>query len=91
MYLSGFEYSSQSARLIYRAILWAAGSERLADDLLPDDPACECAYYPQSQKLVLINNETRPVSVRVKTPFGEIKRRIAAESIEIASAKSQAP
>ena len=71
VYLNGFTYTPENARLLYRAILWAARREALAEIYLPDQVCCECAYFPKSGTLVVINNGTETVQTRIQTPAGE--------------------
>ena len=83
VYLSGFTYSSENARLLYRAILWAAHKEELADVYMTDSASFECAYYPASGKLVIINNSADPGTVTVETPSGKVRADIPGEGIAI--------
>lgn len=83
VYLSGFEYSTENARLLYRAILWAAKKESLANVYMTDSANFECAYYPASGRLVIINNSTEPGRVTVKIPDGDVTADIDGEGIAI--------
>lgn len=67
VYLNGFTYSPDNARLLYRALLWAARKEQEAECFLPDNPACECAWFPSSRMLVLINNTEAIQTTKIKT------------------------
>ena len=71
VYLSGFTYSFENTRLLYRALLWVCRREEAADSLLPDDTACECAYFEEGKTLVVINNSEEPKRTCVKTPDGK--------------------
>ncbi len=44
VYMSGFVFNHENTRLLQRALYWAANDDT------------ECAYYPESGKLVVINN-----------------------------------
>ena len=68
VYLNGYEYSPENTRLLYRALLWAAKKEELAGILLPDDPACEAAYF--NGKIVVINSSDEKKQFSVKQPDG---------------------
>ncbi len=83
VYFSGFTYGVEETRLLYRAILWAANREEMADLYLPNQPGCECAYFPASDKLIVINNKKQPARVRIQTPKGEIRLRVEGEGIQI--------
>jgi len=81
VYLSGFRFSPQNTRLLHRALYWAAGHERGFGVWTCSNIHTECAYYPGSGKLVVINNSPQAeetsicdaqgnrVEVRVE-PFG---------------------
>ncbi|MDD3334787.1 MAG: 1,3-beta-galactosyl-N-acetylhexosamine phosphorylase [Eubacteriales bacterium] len=79
VYLAGFTYSCQNARLLYRTLLWLARKEKL--DYLPRSVACECAYFPNDKLLVCINNTAEPVDTVIDTPFGEKQVRVEGEGI----------
>lgn len=82
-YLSGFTFSNENARLLYRTVLWTAGKEELEDMYMTSDARFECAYYPATDKLVIINNSAERGNVTVKTPMGEVKAEIEGEGIAI--------
>lgn len=71
VYLNGFVYSLDNARLLYRAILWAAHKEELIDMWVPENAACECAYYPENRKMVVINNGGDKIRTGVASPQGK--------------------
>ena len=71
VYMNGFTYSSENTRLLYRAILWAAQKEPLAEIFTPDNVDCECAYYPDEKKLAVINNSQRTAETTIQTPWGK--------------------
>lgn len=66
IYLSGFHYSSANARMLLNLILYAC---RVTEPYyLTDNANTECAFYPDADKLVVINNteEVQETSVRTK-------------------------
>lgn len=70
VYLAGFEYSPCNARMLLNLLLWATGKQ---DSLwLTDDPAAECAWYPDARRLVIINNDPEPRTVTVTTDRGPL-------------------
>ncbi len=83
VYLNGFTYSPDGARLLFRAVLWAAGREDAAEYYLTDDPACDCAYFPESGTLVVINNSGEGRNVSVNTPEGEKRAFIEGGGIKL--------
>lgn len=83
VYLSGFTYGSDNARLLYRALLWAAKKEELMEVYTTSDSNFECAYYPEIEKLVIINNSDEAGKVTVKTPRGKVVADLDGEGIAI--------
>ncbi len=56
VYIAGLPYSVQNARLLYRAIFWAASKEKGMYNAFSSNPYVECNYYPESKKYALVNN-----------------------------------
>ncbi len=56
VYIAGLPYSVQNARLLYRAIFWAASKEADMYKAFSANPYVECNYYPESKKYALVNN-----------------------------------
>jgi len=69
IYLSSFTFSNANTRLLYRIIRYA-GDKEGADLYMADNVDAECAYYPESRKLVVINNSNKEQHVRVNTERG---------------------
>ncbi|MBQ8506875.1 MAG: 1,3-beta-galactosyl-N-acetylhexosamine phosphorylase [Clostridia bacterium] len=65
VYMNGFTYSPVNAQLLYRTLLWATHHEELGGEAMPDNPLCECAYYPQSGRMAVINNSGEEQSARI--------------------------
>jgi beta-D-galactosyl-(1->4)-L-rhamnose phosphorylase len=59
VYFSGYTYTSQNTRLLHRSIYWAAGYESDFVYWTCSNIHTECAYYPESNKLIVINNSDR--------------------------------
>ncbi len=54
VYLAGLPYSAVNARLLHRAIYWAAGREQdFATDWVPSNPEVEVAIYATGRALVM--------------------------------------
>lgn len=70
VYLSSFQVSNANTRLLYQLLRYAAG-EKVAGLYMTDKPDTECAYYPISKKLVVINNSDQPQQTKVLTEKGE--------------------
>lgn len=69
IYLAGFEKNNANTRMLLNLMLYAKGMD--PDQMyLTDTPDAECAYYPASKKLVVINNSERDLTTKVKTAKG---------------------
>lgn len=66
VYLAGLPYSTDNARLLHRALHWAAGRDADFGDWVAEDPRVEVAHYPQSGQFVALNNATEPVHTTVR-------------------------
>lgn len=64
IYLSSYTHSVSNARALLELILLAAG-EPVNQDYVTDQAYTECAYYPESQTLVLINNSDQEQTTSV--------------------------
>lgn len=69
IYLSSFQMNLINARMLYQLIRYAGG-EGISGDYMTDNPYMECAYYPQSKKLVVINNSDKEQTTKIPTPDG---------------------
>ncbi|MDQ8184029.1 1,3-beta-galactosyl-N-acetylhexosamine phosphorylase [Pelagicoccus sp. SDUM812002] len=71
VYLAGYQYDAANVRLLLRAILWSVGKESLLKHWQCSNFHTECAYYPQSSKLVVINNSNTSQETVVHSPNGD--------------------
>lgn len=78
VYIAGLPYSIQNARLLYRAVFWAAGKENEMEKAFSTNPYTECHYYPESRKYAIVNNSNEPQ----KTTFFDIDGKSKAVTIE---------
>ncbi len=76
-YLSGFELNNANTRMLLNILLDGAGID-LDSDYLTDTPDAECAFYPNSGKLVVMNNSGEELTAHVKTPAGVREIKMAA-------------
>ncbi len=60
VYMAGLPYSAQNARLLYRAIFWAAHKEEKMYRAFSSNPETECSYYPELGMYVIVNNSNNP-------------------------------
>lgn len=56
VYISGLPYSFENARLLYRALFWAAGQENRIKRWYSDNYNVEVNYYPATEKYCVVNN-----------------------------------
>lgn len=59
-----------NTRMLLNIILFA-GNEALKQNYISDNPMTECAYYPSSRLLVVINNSDSIQTAKVQTASGE--------------------
>nr|WP_297708829.1 1,3-beta-galactosyl-N-acetylhexosamine phosphorylase [uncultured Butyrivibrio sp.] len=71
IYLSSFEKSTVNNRLLMNILLFSQNIE-LNADYITDNTYTECAFYPASKKLVVINNTDQAQSTTINTEFGQI-------------------
>ncbi len=69
IYMSHYNISLENTRMLFNTIL-LAGGEALDGDYITDNPYTECAYYPASNMLVIINNSGETQTANVKTESG---------------------
>lgn len=81
IYLSSFERNPANNRMLMNLMLYAAG-EDLNQCYLTDNPYTECAYYPNSGKLVIINNSDTEQSCKVRTEQGEVSCTLEAYGVK---------
>jgi 1,3-beta-galactosyl-N-acetylhexosamine phosphorylase len=56
VYLAGLPYSHNNTRLLDRILFWAAGREEAQRCWSSSNPGTECAFYPETNRLVVVNN-----------------------------------
>jgi len=69
IYLAEFDFNLANTRLLYQLIRYAGG-EGIVGKYMTDNLNTECAYYPESRKLVVINNSNQTQRTKVDTEFG---------------------
>lgn len=81
VYIAGLPYSAQNARLLLRAMFWAAHKEDEMYRAFSSDPDTECSYYPDMKKYVVVNNGDAPKKTTLYLYDGE-QKEICLESKE---------
>jgi 1,3-beta-galactosyl-N-acetylhexosamine phosphorylase len=64
VFFGALPYDLANARLLHRAICWAAGKEKHLKQWFCENPNTDCAFYPQSGNLVVVNNTDRSQTTR---------------------------
>lgn len=68
IYMTGFELSDSSTRMLLNLILKIAGEKEPL--YITDNELCECAYYPGTNTIVVINNSDAVQNTKVRTKDG---------------------
>lgn len=69
IYLGSFQVNCENTRMLLNLMLYGKNMS-LKQKYLTDNPYTECAWYPKSRQLVLINNSDEPRKTFVETDFG---------------------
>ena len=69
VYLSSFSVNNENTKLLLNLIL-QAGGEAIDGNYLTDNANMECAYYPESRTLIVINNADSMQETTIKTEYG---------------------
>ena len=77
IYLSGFSLNNANTKMLLNLIL-DAGKEAADGLYLTDNAQMECAFYPQSRTLVVINNADTMQECHIKTEYGVESIRLEA-------------
>ena len=75
-YLGGFTYSPEAARMLLELLLYATGKDGAAAGL-SDRAEVECAWFPASDTLLLMNSADTAVRTRVACPKGSCEAELA--------------
>lgn len=77
IYLASFQTDLENTRMLYQLIRYAGG-EGMSGLYMTDNLYTECAYYPESGKLVVINNSDSEQTTTIPTEKGDRTVTIAA-------------
>jgi len=70
IYLASYQVNIINTRMLYQLIR-CAGKEGISGEYMTDNLYTECAYYPASRKLVVINNSDLEQTASIPTGWGE--------------------
>lgn len=82
VYFSGLPFSFENARLLLRAIFWAAGRERELLQCFSENPATDCVYYPKAKLMAVANNSDLEQETVVWLPSGK-KEALTLQGLEL--------
>lgn len=84
IYLGGYRYSAESTRLLLRTICFGQGQTDNMKNYICSNPLMECAYFPKSKKLIVINNGDTTEKTQIYThERGEITVEVAPYELEV--------
>ena len=85
VYLAGFKYGPEATRLLNRILHWTSQKEEQMGLWACENPKMECAYYPEQEKLVVINNSAESQRSKVHTFFEAIEVELEPYSSRVMS------
>jgi 1,3-beta-galactosyl-N-acetylhexosamine phosphorylase len=65
VFFGALPYDLTNSRLLHRALFWATGQEQELKKWFCSNPLTDCAWYPTSGKLVVVNNSDQAQSTTV--------------------------
>ena len=68
--MAGFEKNNANTRMLLNLLMYVSGLDLSQQNYVTDDSDTECAYYPGSRKLIVINNSEAEKHTKVKTDKG---------------------
>jgi beta-D-galactosyl-(1->4)-L-rhamnose phosphorylase len=71
IYLASYEITPENSRMLLNLLLHS-GREAFDGKYLTDNLHTECAYYPSTKTLVVINNSDQAQTTTIKTDFGSV-------------------
>ncbi len=71
IYLSDFALSLENTRMLLNIICFASG-EGQGGRYITDNTYTECAYYPESRTLIVLNNSEKEQTTRIETDYGTV-------------------
>lgn len=65
VYFAGLPYSLQNCRLLHRSLFWATSNEKKFHQYYSLNLNTECAYYPETEFLAVINNSSESQTTKI--------------------------
>ncbi len=82
VYFADYLHSATNMRLLHRAILWASGQENELKKWFSSDIDTDCAYYPEVEDFVVMNNSEQARNTTVYNA-NEKSARLYLEPLEM--------
>jgi 1,3-beta-galactosyl-N-acetylhexosamine phosphorylase len=74
VFFGALPYDLTNSRLLHRAIFWVAGKEAQLKKWFCDNSVTDCAFYPKSGQVVVVNNSDKAQSTRLFDGQGRSRR-----------------
>ena len=74
VFFGALPFDLTNSRLLHRAIFWAAGMETQLRKWFCDNPVTDCAFYPKSGQVVVVNNSDQPQATSLYDGKGRPRR-----------------
>ena len=74
VYFADYLHNARNMRLLYRALLWASGQEDELTRWFSTDIHTDCAFYPEVEELVVMNNSEQARNTTVYNANGKSVR-----------------
>jgi 1,3-beta-galactosyl-N-acetylhexosamine phosphorylase len=71
VYMADYLHKPENIRLVFRAIIWAAGLENKLQKWFSSNYNTDCAYYPQVKEFVIMNNTQENQKTKVYNGTGK--------------------
>jgi beta-D-galactosyl-(1->4)-L-rhamnose phosphorylase len=71
-YFADFRFGAIDTRLLHRTLHWLTRKESQVDLLCPSNPKTDCAYFPDQQKLVVVNNTATTQHTTIQTETARV-------------------
>lgn len=71
VYMADYLHTPENIRIVYRAVLWAAGLENKLEKWFSSNYNTDCAYYPQVKEFVVMNNTEEIQKTKIYNEAGK--------------------
>ncbi len=82
VYFAGYNFDYDNIRMMLRAAYWAAGQENNMKKWFSSNERTDCAYYPETKKFAVMNNDYDPQETAIFNESGK-QAEFKLDSLEI--------